>query len=192
MLDHAPAPPAASLFPSQIGGPAARAAAAAASRAPSTDLATAVAIALSRDPSLNPSRASSGALPPQPPRAAATPRSSTSSGAATAPPLLPLPQAPPRVPPTGAAASGTNPSAAAPAPPGYVVELSGGLCLAAFASPGAAVRWGVAMVDDLLDAPWEPELLAHELCEEVGEDLGLCVRRGAGAPWDVPHCRTRV
>ncbi|KAJ9532991.1 hypothetical protein QJQ45_018077 [Haematococcus lacustris] len=51
--------------------------------------------------------------------------------------------------------------------PGYLVELSGGLCLAAFLSPAAALLWALQLRADLLEAPWQEELLAHELCEEV-------------------------
>ncbi len=51
--------------------------------------------------------------------------------------------------------------------PGYVVEMGEGLCLAAFCSPLRAVGWAVQLVHELLEAPWEPELLANELCEEV-------------------------
>ncbi|KAL6747219.1 hypothetical protein V8C86DRAFT_3148514 [Haematococcus lacustris] len=53
------------------------------------------------------------------------------------------------------------------ADPGYLVELSGGLCLAAFLSPAAALLWALQLRADLLEAPWQEELLAHELCEEV-------------------------
>ncbi|KAL6750703.1 nucleotide cyclase [Haematococcus lacustris] len=50
---------------------------------------------------------------------------------------------------------------------GYLVELSGGLCLAAFLSPAAALLWALQLWADLLGAPWQEELLAHVLCEEV-------------------------
>ncbi|KAJ9514245.1 hypothetical protein QJQ45_012245 [Haematococcus lacustris] len=50
---------------------------------------------------------------------------------------------------------------------GYLVELSGGLCLAAFLSPAAALLWALQLWADLLGAPWQEELLTHVLCEEV-------------------------
>ncbi len=50
---------------------------------------------------------------------------------------------------------------------GYCVEMAGGLCLAAFQCPCAAVLWALELVDSLLEADWDPELLAHELCETV-------------------------
>ncbi len=50
---------------------------------------------------------------------------------------------------------------------GYVVEMADGLCLAAFPTSAAAILWALRLTDSLLAADWEPELLAHELCEEV-------------------------
>ncbi len=62
--------------------------------------------------------------------------------------------------------------------PGYVVEMAGGLCLCAFPTSASAILWALHLLDDLLMADWEPELLAHELCEEVR--ALLCA---SSAPW---------
>ncbi len=58
-----------------------------------------------------------------------------------------------------------NPSA--PLGSGYVVELAAGLLLASFPDPAAAVMASLHLVEELLHAAWEPDLLAHVLCEEV-------------------------
>ncbi|PNH04997.1 Cycloartenol synthase [Tetrabaena socialis] len=50
---------------------------------------------------------------------------------------------------------------------GYLVEAGDGLVLAAFGSPAGAADWALDCVEGLKRVDWEPELLAHELCEEV-------------------------
>jgi class 3 adenylate cyclase len=50
---------------------------------------------------------------------------------------------------------------------GYVVETSGGLCLAAFPHAGLAVACCVKVQGELTAAEWAPELLKHELCEDI-------------------------
>ncbi|KXZ56441.1 hypothetical protein GPECTOR_1g395 [Gonium pectorale] len=55
---------------------------------------------------------------------------------------------------------------------GYLVEGGDGLVLAAFGSPLAGVEWALNTVAGLKELDWEEELLAHELCEEVGLDVG--------------------
>eukprot|EP00198_Chlamydomonas_reinhardtii_P013206 XP_001702543.1 predicted protein [Chlamydomonas reinhardtii] len=55
---------------------------------------------------------------------------------------------------------------------GYLVEGGDGLVLAAFGSPLAAVEWALDTVEALRELVWEEELLAHEMCEEVGLDVG--------------------
>lgn len=50
---------------------------------------------------------------------------------------------------------------------GYLVELQGGLALAAFQSSADAIHWGLSLVNMLLAKEWSEELLSHELCEEV-------------------------
>eukprot|EP00198_Chlamydomonas_reinhardtii_P000604 XP_001689939.1 predicted protein [Chlamydomonas reinhardtii] len=54
---------------------------------------------------------------------------------------------------------------------GYVVELVDGLCLAAFRSSADALLWALRCGRQLLAAPWDDELLEHELCEEVSLPL---------------------
>ncbi|GFR47140.1 hypothetical protein Agub_g8830 [Astrephomene gubernaculifera] len=49
----------------------------------------------------------------------------------------------------------------------YIVEATGGLLLAAFASPTAALATCRRLQRALLGAEWPPELLEHDLCEEV-------------------------
>ncbi len=41
------------------------------------------------------------------------------------------------------------------------------LCLAAFPTSAHAITWALHLVEALLAAPWEPELLSHEMCEVV-------------------------
>ncbi len=48
---------------------------------------------------------------------------------------------------------------------GYVVELAGGFCLAAFQSAASAILWALHLTAELLVADWEEELLQHGLCE---------------------------
>ncbi|KXZ56438.1 hypothetical protein GPECTOR_1g392 [Gonium pectorale] len=55
---------------------------------------------------------------------------------------------------------------------GYLVEGGDGLVLAAFGCPLAGVEWALKTVAGLKELDWEEELLAHELCEEVGLDVG--------------------
>ncbi|KXZ56440.1 hypothetical protein GPECTOR_1g394 [Gonium pectorale] len=55
---------------------------------------------------------------------------------------------------------------------GYLVEGGDGLVLAAFGCPLAGVEWALNTVAGLKELDWEEELLAHELCEEVGLDVG--------------------
>lgn len=50
---------------------------------------------------------------------------------------------------------------------GYLLEAVDGLCLAAFSRPAAAIRWSLDTVSACLAAQWPPQLLAHELGEEV-------------------------
>lgn len=46
-----------------------------------------------------------------------------------------------------------------------------GLCLAAFRSSADALLWALRCGRQLLAAPWDDELLEHELCEEVSLPL---------------------
>ncbi|KAJ9509342.1 hypothetical protein QJQ45_001777 [Haematococcus lacustris] len=50
---------------------------------------------------------------------------------------------------------------------GYLMEAVDGLCLAAFGSPAAAVRWALDTLTRCLELDWPPELLEHELGEAV-------------------------
>ncbi|KAJ9524753.1 hypothetical protein QJQ45_024359 [Haematococcus lacustris] len=50
---------------------------------------------------------------------------------------------------------------------GYLMEAVDGLCLAAFGSPAAAVRWALDTLNRCLALDWPPELLEHELGEAV-------------------------
>ncbi|GFH17596.1 guanylate cyclase domain-containing protein, partial [Haematococcus lacustris] len=50
---------------------------------------------------------------------------------------------------------------------GYLMEAVDGLCLAAFASPAAAMRWALDTLTRCLELDWPPELLEHELGEAV-------------------------
>jgi hypothetical protein len=38
--------------------------------------------------------------------------------------------------------------------PGYLVELSGGLCLAGFLNPVTAMLWGLQLMANLKSAAW--------------------------------------
>lgn len=59
---------------------------------------------------------------------------------------------------------------------GYLLDASDALgLLVAFRSPGAAVRWGLAVVDALLQADWPEELLEHEMGEGEGPSLVVLV-----------------
>ena len=42
-----------------------------------------------------------------------------------------------------------------------MVELAGGLCLAAFSSPATASHWALSLIEVMLHAPWDEELLEH-------------------------------
>jgi len=55
---------------------------------------------------------------------------------------------------------------------GYMVELTGGLCLASFTKPLDAVAFGVSLIEELKNEDWPDELLSHELCEEVALEDG--------------------
>ncbi len=76
--------------------------------------------------------------------------------------------------------------------PGYLVEGGEGLVLAAFGSPAAAVGWALECMEAMRQEEWEPELLAHELCEEVisfGANGGLvepAIRQGSGRHATLP------
>ncbi|KAJ9524357.1 hypothetical protein QJQ45_008547 [Haematococcus lacustris] len=50
---------------------------------------------------------------------------------------------------------------------GYLMEAVDGLCLAAFGSPAAAVRWALDTLTRCLELDWPHELLEHELGEAV-------------------------
>ncbi|KAL6764304.1 nucleotide cyclase [Haematococcus lacustris] len=50
---------------------------------------------------------------------------------------------------------------------GYLMEAVDGLCLAAFGSPAAAVRWALDTLARCLELEWPLELLEHELGEAV-------------------------
>ncbi|KAL6764314.1 nucleotide cyclase [Haematococcus lacustris] len=50
---------------------------------------------------------------------------------------------------------------------GYLMEAVDGLCLAAFGSPAAAVRWALDTLTRCLELDWPTELLEHELGEAV-------------------------
>ncbi|KAG2442577.1 hypothetical protein HXX76_002662 [Chlamydomonas incerta] len=50
---------------------------------------------------------------------------------------------------------------------GYVSESQEGLVLVAFRDPAQALLWALNTQQALLNAPWDPELLEHELAEEV-------------------------
>lgn len=50
---------------------------------------------------------------------------------------------------------------------GYLVELSHGLCLAAFTSPAAAILWSLRLLQRMKVADWSDDILSHELCEQV-------------------------
>ncbi|KAL6755782.1 nucleotide cyclase [Haematococcus lacustris] len=50
---------------------------------------------------------------------------------------------------------------------GYLMEAVDGLCLAAFGSPAAAVRWSLDTLTRCLELDWPLELLEHELGEAV-------------------------
>ncbi len=87
-----------------------------------------------------------------------------------------------------AAVSGATDSAARP---GYIVEMGNGLALTAFEAPGAALVWGLRLISTLLAAPWDAELLEHELCEPLhvagdgASSLILGVDRAT--PDEAPH-----
>jgi hypothetical protein len=50
---------------------------------------------------------------------------------------------------------------------GYLVNANSGLVLAAFKEPAHALRWALSTIHLCLEADWDPELLTHELAEEV-------------------------
>ncbi|KAG2448347.1 hypothetical protein HYH02_006929 [Chlamydomonas schloesseri] len=50
---------------------------------------------------------------------------------------------------------------------GYVSESQEGLVLVAFRDAAQALLWALTTQQALLNAPWDPELLEHELAEEV-------------------------
>ncbi|KAG2492217.1 hypothetical protein HYH03_009462 [Edaphochlamys debaryana] len=50
---------------------------------------------------------------------------------------------------------------------GYLAEGGDGLFLAVFGSPAAAIEWALECEEKLKWLDWDPELLAHELAEEV-------------------------
>jgi len=66
-------------------------------------------------------------------------------------------------------------------PPLSQVEYVDGLFLAAFSQPANALLWALDCQQQMLRTKWPPELLEHEMCEEITvmqkeEDTG--VRRG--------------
>lgn len=56
---------------------------------------------------------------------------------------------------------------------GYAVEVADGMCLIAFYSPAAAIRWALSCIEMCLTADWPQELLANE----VSWCMELCVCR---------------
>ncbi|GLI69051.1 hypothetical protein VaNZ11_013593 [Volvox africanus] len=50
---------------------------------------------------------------------------------------------------------------------GYVSEGQEGLVLAVFCDPAQALLWALSTQQALVNQPWDPELLEHELAEEV-------------------------
>ncbi|KAL6764315.1 hypothetical protein V8C86DRAFT_2479502 [Haematococcus lacustris] len=63
---------------------------------------------------------------------------------------------------------------------GYLMEAVDGLCLAAFGSPAAAVRWALDTLTRCLALDWPHELLEHELGEAV--ELMSVNRQGPTSP----------
>lgn len=50
---------------------------------------------------------------------------------------------------------------------GYMVECASGLLLTSFSSPAEAIMWSLQVADRMLHQDWPPQLLEHELCEEI-------------------------
>ncbi|GFH22495.1 guanylate cyclase domain-containing protein [Haematococcus lacustris] len=63
---------------------------------------------------------------------------------------------------------------------GYLMEAVDGLCLAAFGSPAAAVRWALDTLNRCLALDWPHELLEHELGEAV--ELMSVNKQGTTSP----------